>query len=41
MIVVFEMERNKLSEKQHTDIDAELKVLNSEIDTVTLLKDER
>ena len=41
MIVIFEMERNKLSEKQHIDIDAELKVLNSEIDTVTLLKNER
>ena len=41
VIVVFEMERNKLSENQHIDINAELKVLNSEIDTVSLLKNER
>lgn len=41
VIVVFEMERNKLSEKQHIDIDAELKVLNGEIDAITLLEKER
>lgn len=41
LIVVFEMERNKLLEKQNIDVDAELKVLNGEIDAVTLLKKER
>ena len=41
MIVVFEMERNKLLEKQHIDIEAELKVLSGEIDAITLLKKER
>lgn len=40
-IVVFEMERNRLSEKQHIDVDAELKVLNGEIDVVTMLKKEK
>lgn len=41
VIVVFEMERNKLLEKQHIDIEAELKVLSGEIDAITLLKKER